>query len=135
MKREGTVDDARYRIGLATARNLDPEGPERLEAALKEVAPALYRHIVESSFGDILSRPGLDPKTREIATVSALTAIGHAQPQLRFHLNAALNVGCTRAELAEVLMQMSVYAGIPAALNALYLAKEVFAERDAKGLS
>ncbi|MBF8260244.1 MAG: hypothetical protein HW377_2618, partial [Actinobacteria bacterium] len=57
---------ARYRRGLETARNLDPEGPERLEAALKEVAPDLYRHIVESSFGDILSRPGLDPKTREI---------------------------------------------------------------------
>jgi 4-carboxymuconolactone decarboxylase len=130
-----TVDDARYRIGLATARNLDPGAPERLEAALKEVAPDLYRLIIESAFGDILSRPGLDPKTREIATVSALTALGHAQPQLRFHLNAALNVGCTRAELAEVLMQMAVYAGVPAALNALYLAKEVFAERDAKELS
>lgn len=131
---EGNVDDARYRIGLETARGLDPEGPERLEEALREIAPDLYRHIVEFAFGDILSRPALDPKTREIATVSALTALGNAQPQLRFHLNAALNVGCTRAELAEVLMQMAVYAGIPAALNALYLAKEVFAERDAKGL-
>ena len=129
------MDDARYRVGLATARKLDPEGPERLEAALREIAPDLYRHIMESTFGDILSRPGLNPKTREIATVSALTALGHAQPQLRFHLNAALNVGCTRAELAEVLMQMTVYTGIPAALNALYLAKEVFTERDAKGLS
>jgi len=128
------LDDARYRIGLATAKNLDPEGPERLEEALKGVAPDLYRHIMESAFGDILSRPGLDPKTREIATVSALTALGHTQTQLRFHLNAALNVGCTRAELAEVLMQMAVYVGVPAALNALYLAKEVFAERDAKEL-
>lgn len=131
----GTVDDERYRIGLTTARRLDPEGPERLEAALSGIAPDLYRHIVEFAFGDILSRPGLDPKTREIATVSGLAALGNAQPQLRFHLNAALNVGCTRAELAEVLMQMAVYAGVPAALNALYLAKEVFAERDAKGLS
>lgn len=103
------MDDARYRIGLATARILDPEGAERLETALKEIAPDLYRLIVESAFGDILSRPGPDPKTREIATVSALTGLGNAQPQLRFHLNAAL--------------------------NALYLAKEVFAERDAKGLS
>jgi 4-carboxymuconolactone decarboxylase len=51
------------------------------------------------------------------------------------HLNAALNAGCTRTEIVEVLMQMAVYAGIPAALNALYLAKEVFAERDARGLS
>ena len=69
------MDDARYRIGVATARNLDPEAPERLEAALKEVAPDLYRHIMESAFGDILSRPGLDPKTREIATVSARGAV------------------------------------------------------------
>jgi 4-carboxymuconolactone decarboxylase len=67
------VDDARYRVGLATARNLDPEGPERLEAALKELAPDLCRHIVEFAFGDILSREGLDPMTREITTVSALT--------------------------------------------------------------
>ena len=69
-----------------------------------------------------------------VLTVSALTALGHARPQLRVHINAALNAGCTRGEIVEVLMQMAVYAGIPAALNALYLAKEVFAERDAKGL-
>ncbi len=112
-----------------------PGGAGTAGGGAKEIAPDLYRHIVEFAFGDILSRQGLDPKTREIATVSALTALGNAQPQLRFHLNAALNVGCTRAEMAEVLMQMAVYAGIPAALNALYLAKEVFAERDAKGLS
>ena len=58
------MDDARYRAGLETAMKLDPEGPERLEAALREIAPDLYRHIVEFAFGDILSRPGLDPKTR-----------------------------------------------------------------------
>ena len=128
------MDDARYRIGLATARNLDPEGPERLEAALKEVAPDLYRFIVEFAFGDILSRPGLPVATREIVTLSALSAMGTAQPQLRVHLSAALNVGVPRAQIVEVFMQIAVYAGIPAALNALYLAKEVFAERDAKGL-
>ena len=70
------MEEARYRRGLETARILDPGGAERLEAALKEVAPDLYRHIVEFAFGDILSRPGLDPKTREIATVSALTSLG-----------------------------------------------------------
>ncbi|HEX9191126.1 MAG TPA: carboxymuconolactone decarboxylase family protein, partial [Candidatus Deferrimicrobiaceae bacterium] len=61
--------------------------------------------------------------------------LGNAEPQLRVHLGAALNAGCTRAEIVEVLMQMAVYAGIPAALNALYLAKEVFAERDGRGLT
>jgi 4-carboxymuconolactone decarboxylase len=61
--------------------------------------------------------------------------VGTAQPQLRVHINAALNVGVPREQIVELFMQIAVYAGIPAALNALYLAKEVFAERDAKGLS
>jgi 4-carboxymuconolactone decarboxylase len=128
------MDDDRFRRGLETVRKIDAEGAARLEAALAEIAPDLYRYIVGFAFGDVISRPGLDLRTREIATVSALTAMGNAQPQLRVHLGAALNAGCTRGEIVEVLMQMAVYAGVPAALNALYLAKEVFAERDARGL-
>ena len=129
------MDDTRFRRGMETVRKIDAENAGRLEAALSDIAPDLYRYIIEFAFGDVISRPGLDLRTREIATVSALTALGNAQPQLRVHLNAALNAGCTRAELVEVLMQMAVYAGIPAALNALYLAKEVFAERDGRGLA
>jgi 4-carboxymuconolactone decarboxylase len=129
------MEDERFRRGLSTVRKIDPENAERLKAALSDIAPDLYRYIIEFAFGDLISRPGLDLRTREIATVSALTALGNANPQLRVHLNAALNAGCTRAEIVEVLMQMAVYAGIPAALNALYLAKEVFAERDSRGLS
>ena len=129
------MDDTRFRKGLETVRKIDAEGQARLEAALADIAPDLYRYIVEFAFGDILSRPGLPVATREIVTLSALSAMGTAQPQLRVHLNAALNVGVSRAQIVELFMQIAVYAGIPAALNALYLAKEVFAERDAKGLS
>ena len=129
------MENERFRRGLSTVRKIDAEGAGRLETALADIAPDLYRYIIEFAFGDVISRPGLDLRTREIATVSALTALGHADPQLRVHLNAALNAGCTRTEIVEVLMQMAVYAGIPAALNALSLAKEVFAERDARGLS
>jgi len=129
------MDDTRFRRGLEAVRKIDAEGQGRLEAALSDIAPDLYRYIIEFAFGDLISRPGLDLRTREIATVSALTALGNAQPQLRVHLGAALNAGCTRAEIVEVLMQMAVYAGIPASLNALSLAKEVFAERDARGLT
>jgi 4-carboxymuconolactone decarboxylase len=129
------MEETRYRRGLETARKLDEGNAARLEEALKEIAPDLYRYIVEFAFGDILSRPGLPVATREIVTLSALSAMGTAQPQLRVHLNAALNVGVPRAQIVEVFLQIAVYAGIPAALNALYLAKEVFAERDAKGLS
>ena len=128
------MESERFRRGLSTVRKIDAEGAGRLETALADIAPDLYRYIIEFAFGDVISRPGLDLRTREIATVSALTALGHANPQRRVHLNAALNAGCTRTEIVEVLMQMAVYAGIPAALNALSLAKEVFAERDARGL-
>ncbi|EES43204.1 4-carboxymuconolactone decarboxylase family protein [Burkholderia mallei PRL-20] len=81
--------------------------------------------LVEFGFGDIYSRPQLDLKSREIAT------LGHAQPQLKVHIEAALNVGCTRDEIVEVFMQMALYAGFPAALNALFAARDVFGQRDA----
>jgi 4-carboxymuconolactone decarboxylase len=59
--------------------------------------------------------------------VAALTALGTAGPQLRTHIRGALNVGWTRDEIVEVIMQMAVYAGFPATLNGLAAAKEVFA--------
>jgi 4-carboxymuconolactone decarboxylase len=60
-----------------------------------------------------------------------LTALGNAAPQLKVHIEAGLNVGLTRGEIVEVIMQMAVYAGFPAALNGLFAAKEVFAPRPA----
>jgi 4-carboxymuconolactone decarboxylase len=65
-----------------------------------------------------------------LTTVAALTALGNAAPQLKVHLHAALNVGCSREEIVETIMQMAVYAGFPAALNGLFVAKDVFGERD-----
>lgn len=96
--------------------------------ALADVAPDFARYLVEFPFGDIYCRPGLDLRSREIATVAALTALGNAAPQLKVHVRAGLNVGLTREEIVEVMMQMAVYAGFPAALNGLFAAKEVFAE-------
>lgn len=88
--------------------------------------------MIEFSFGDVYSRPGLDLKSREIATVAALTALGNAEPQLKVHINGGLNVGCTRQEIVEVIIQMAVYAGFPTALRAMNIAKTVFQERDEK---
>ena len=81
------------------------------------------------------SRPGLDLKSREIATVAALTAMGTALPQLKVHVHGALNVGCSPQEIIEVMIQMAVYAGFPAALNGIFVAKEVFDERNLKSNS
>lgn len=100
--------------------------------SLQDIAPEMGRWIVEWGYGQVLSRPQLDLRTRELVTVGALTALGHAQPQLKAHINGALNVGCKPEEIVEVLMQMAAYAGFPAALNGIATAREVFAERGIK---
>jgi 4-carboxymuconolactone decarboxylase len=119
----------RFERGLAKLREIDGEQGDRVVAALQDIAPDFATYVVEFPFGDIYCRPGLDLKTREIATVAALTAMGTAPAQLKVHLHGALNVGCTRQEVIEIIMQMAVYAGFPAALNGLAAAKEVFADR------
>ena len=102
---------------------------EQVLDSVKDIAPDLGRYVVEFAFGDIFSRPGLDLKSREIATVAALTALGNATPQLKNHIHAALNVGCTQTEIVEVIVQLAVYAGFPAALSGIAAAKAVFQER------
>lgn len=125
----------RYERGWEKLKEVDGEAGEQAIESLKDIAPDLGRYIIEFAFGDIYSRPGLDWKSREIATVAALTTLGNAQPQLKLHIHGALNVGCTREEIVEVIIQMAVYAGFPAALNGISAAKEVFKERDEKGQS
>lgn len=122
----------RYQQGLAKLREIDGQAGERVVASLADIAPDFARYLIEFPFGDIYSRPGLDLRSREIAVVAALTAMGNATPQLKVHLQAALNVGVTREEIVEVIMQMAVYAGFPAALNGLTAAREVFAVSDAE---
>lgn len=124
------MHNERYERGLALLERIDGSGGEAVVASLADIAPDFARYLVEFPFGDIYARPGLDLKSRELATVAALIALGTARPQLEVHLAAALHVGCTRAELVEVCMQMAVYAGFPAALNGLAAAREVFAARD-----
>ena len=127
------MDDAnRYDRGLAKLQEIYGERAQILIAPLKDIAPDLGRYIVEFGFGDIHCRPGLNLKSREIATVAALTALGNAAPQLRAHIHAALNVGCSEQEVIEIIMQMALYAGFPAALNGIQAAREVFMERAGK---
>jgi 4-carboxymuconolactone decarboxylase len=106
---------------------VDGHAGERVVESLADICPDLGKYIVEYGFGDIYSRPGLSLQQRELATVAALTALGTATPQLKVHIAAALNVGLSRTEIVETILQMSVYAGFPAALNGMFAAKEVFA--------
>ncbi|WP_432454409.1 MULTISPECIES: carboxymuconolactone decarboxylase family protein [unclassified Agarivorans] len=124
------MDNTRYQIGLEQLSKIDGEAGHQVIESLKDICPDLARYTIEYPFGDIYSRPGLDLKSREIATVAALTAMGNCQPQLKVHLQAALNVGCSEAELKEVILQMSVYAGFPAALNGMFALKEILQAAD-----
>lgn len=129
------MNQDRYERGWEKLKEIDGGAGEQVIESLKDIAPDLGRYTIEFPFGDIYSRPGLDLKSREIATVAALTALGNAQPQLKVHIHAALNVGCTREEVVEIMIQMAVYAGFPAALNGISAAKAVFTERDEQRLS
>ncbi|MET7297916.1 carboxymuconolactone decarboxylase family protein [Embleya sp. NPDC005575] len=121
-----TAPDNRYERGLAVLRQVAGTDRPAVLESLADIAPDLARYTVEFGYGDIYSRPGLTLRQRQLANVAALAAIGHAAPQLRFHLTGALNVGCTRREIVETLIHVCVYAGFPAALNGLTAAREVF---------
>ena len=119
--------ESRLARGQRMLSAIDGRAGENVIQSLADIAPDFAQYLLEFGFGDIYSRPGLDLRSREIATIAALTAIGHAQPQLKVHLAAGLNVGLTREEIVETIMQMALYTGFPAALNGLFAAREVFA--------
>ena len=118
--------ESRLDRGKRVLAEIDGEAGEKVIDSLADIAPDFARYLLEFPFGDIYSRPGLDIRAREIATIAALTALGNATPQLKVHIAAGLNVGISREEIVETIMQMAVYAGFPAALNGLFAAKEVF---------
>jgi 4-carboxymuconolactone decarboxylase len=123
------MNNQRYEAGLKKLSEIDGEAGQKVIDSLASISPDLAKYTIEFPFGDIYQRPGLDLKNRELATVAALTALGNCQPQLNVHINGALNVGCKPEEIVEIIIQMAVYAGFPAALNGMFVAKEVFIER------
>lgn len=126
-------EETRYDRGLATMRKMFGPGIDSALRSLESASPDLARCLVEFPFADIYARPGLDLKTREMLTVAALTVLGYPQAELKDHIRGALNVGCTPDQVLEIILQMAVYAGFPAALEAVKTAASVFGESaDAK---
>lgn len=119
-------DVSRHERGLGTMRTIFGPGVEAELERLAKTSPDLVRCLIEFPFADIYSRPNLDLKTREMLTVAALTVLGYPQAELNQHIRGALNVGCTREEILEIILQMAVYAGFPAALEAVKTAASVF---------
>lgn len=130
-RRQAEADDARYRRSLATLARTSKDAGQAVVTSFGDIAPDLGRYIVEFSYGEVFSRPNLDLKTRELATVSALTAKGTAADAapLKVHVIAALGAGANRQEIVEAIMHMLPYAGFVAVQQAMALAGQVFAER------
>ncbi|MDD3224106.1 MAG: carboxymuconolactone decarboxylase family protein [Clostridium sp.] len=129
MKKEN-----RFERGYKKMLEIDGESGKKVESSLSNISPELVKYMIEYSFGDIYSRDILDLKSKEIGVVAALTALGNANPQLKVHINGALNVGCTINDIKEVILQMTAYSGFPTAINAMNALKEVLKEREDKGI-
>ena len=126
-----TERSERLSRALELLETMERGAPEKVTANLDELSPEFTEIILGFAFADVGARPAIDLKTREMMTVAALTAMGTAPGQLEFHIRAALNVGVSREEIIEILLQMAVYAGVPACINGVAMAKKAFAAVEA----
>lgn len=122
----------RYARGFASLAALAPEKAQAVQDALADIAPDMWRFIVEFGYGEIFTRPGLDVASRQTATIAALTALGNAAPQLRFHIEAGLAAGLSPQAVIEIIYVTTVFAGFPAGINAIVAARGVFEEKGVK---
>jgi 4-carboxymuconolactone decarboxylase len=122
-----------YAKGKALSEALNPGMEAALAARYDALVPGLSRTVVETAWGGFYAREGVvDQKTRWLATIAALTALGgQTRPQLKINIAAARRAGASREEVGEIIFQMAVYGGFPAMINAMNAALEVFdAEED-----
>lgn len=126
------MTDDTYDRGKILSERLNPGMEDALLERYEALVPGLARSVVDYSYGQHYAREGLDLKSRYLATIAALTALGgQTAPQLRVNIQGGLKAGLSRREIGEVIWQMSLYGGFPAAINALNTALAVFAELDA----
>jgi len=125
--------DDRFEKGMAIRRSvLGVEHVARGESNKTEFYAVFQRIITESAWGAIWTRPGIDKKTRHMLTIAMLAALGK-HDELAMHIRATRNTGVTSDEVREVLLQVSVYAGVPAANSAFGIAKRVYKELESEG--
>lgn len=123
------MEQTRFQRGWELLRQVDNAGGEAVISSLADIAPDLGRYIVEFAFGDIYAREGLSLQERELVTIASLLTAGGCEPQLRVHLNGALNVGIPPQKIVEALIHCVPYVGFPRVLNAVFTAGDIFTSR------
>lgn len=119
----------RFEFGTEKLKEIDGIGGENVIKSLEDIAPDVGKYIVEFAFGDIYPRKGLSLQEREMITITSLLTAGGCEPQLEVHINGSLNVGISPEKIIEAFIQCIPYVGFPRVLNAIFIAKKVFAER------
>jgi 4-carboxymuconolactone decarboxylase len=123
------MSDQRFEEGMRIRREvLGDDHVDRAEANKTSLDADFQRFITETAWGTVWSRPGLDRKTRHLITIAILAALGK-EHELAMHIRATRNTGVEPDEVKEVLMQVAIYAGVPAANTAIAIAKNVYLER------
>ncbi|WBU57824.1 carboxymuconolactone decarboxylase family protein [Paracoccus sediminicola] len=124
------MTEIRHRKGQQIAERLSPGLRDALSDKYDRILPGMADSLIEWAYGHAYAREGLDLKTRQLCTVAALTALGgQTGPQLKVNIAHTLAAGATPREITEAIWQMAVYGGMPAAINGLNAAADVFAER------
>lgn len=120
----------RFDQGWQRLKEIHQQGGEAVIASYQDLIPDLSRYIIEFAYGDIYSRPGLDLPQRQLLTIVCLLSQGGVDTELRVHLNTALNVGLSPETVLEALLHCIPYVGFPKVMEAVNIAREVFAERE-----
>lgn len=123
------TEDERYDRGLQIRKEvMGAENIERRLASDSEFMRPLHNMISSWAYGEVWAREGLSRSVRSLLVIAMMAATGRPH-ELRVHLVGALNNGCTQGEIQEVLLQVAVYCGLPASLDAHRIAEEVFRDR------
>jgi 4-carboxymuconolactone decarboxylase len=125
------MDKVKFEKGLQMRRTaLGNEYVDKAIAQMDELSRPLQELVMEYCWGTIWTRPQLPRKIRSMITLAMLTALNRPH-ELKIHIRGALNNGCTKEEIREVLLQTAIYCGVPAAVDSFRVMREVFAQLEA----
>lgn len=116
-----------YERGMAYLRLSQGEKvAARIETELASASKSFAEYSISSTYGEVFTRPGLDLRTRQLATIAILASLGGSEAQIKLHIRAALRNGVSVDEIVELIIQVAAYAGAPRGSNAFLAAREVF---------